>query len=82
MTLNAIFSRIQRDEVGHVRASGRLTRELGPGRVAADHFVRTRERLAGVILERADALETLHVDPAALTRNLFQGGPRSLLRQC
>ena len=82
VTLNAIFSRIQRDEVGHVRASGRLTRELGPGRVAADYFVRTRERLAGVILERADALETLHVDPAALTRNLFQGGPRSLLRRC
>jgi hypothetical protein len=73
VTLNAIFSRIQRDE---------LTRELGSGRIAADHFVRTRERLAGVVLERADALETLHVDPAALTRNLFQGGPRSLLRQC
>jgi hypothetical protein len=33
-------------------------------------------------MERADALETLHVDPAALTRNLFHGGPRSLLRQC
>jgi hypothetical protein len=82
VTLNAIFSRIQRDEVGHVRASGRLTRELGSGRVAADCFVRTREKLAGVILERADALETLHVDPAVLTRNLFQGGPRSLLRQC
>ena len=82
VTLNAIFSRIQRDEVGHVRASGQLTRELGPGRIAADYFVRTRERLASIIMERADALETLQVDPAAVTRNLLHGGPRSLLRQC
>jgi hypothetical protein len=33
-------------------------------------------------MERADALETLQVDPTAVTRNLLHGGPRSLLRQC
>jgi len=76
-TLDAIFGRIQRDEVGHVRASGRMMRELGPKRGAADHMVRTRENLASMILHRADALEALNVDPAALMRNLLRS-PRNL----
>jgi hypothetical protein len=77
-TLDAIFGRIQRDEVGHVRASGRMIRELGPKRAAADHVVRTRENLAGMILHRADALEALNVDSTVLTRNLIRP-PRNLL---
>ena len=71
-TLDAIFGRIQRDEVGHVRASGWMARELGTARAAANHQVRVRENLAGLILERADALETLQIDPAALRRNLLR----------
>lgn len=72
-TLDTIFARIQRDEVGHVRASGRMARELGAaGRATADHLARTREGLANIILRRADALETLQVDPAALRRSLLR----------
>ena len=71
-TLDAIFARIQRDEVGHVRASSRMARELGPARAAADHLARTREGLADLILQRADALETLRVDPAVLRRTLLR----------
>ena len=70
-TLNALFGRIQRDEVGHVRDSGRLARELGPLRERVDYLRRTRERLTDLILQRADALETLHVDPDALRRTLL-----------
>ena len=55
-----------------MRASGRMMRELGPKRTAADHLVHTRENLAGMILHRADALEALNVDSAALTRNLVR----------
>ena len=76
-TLNAIFARIQRDEVGHVRASARMARELGPTGAAADHLARTREGLNYLILRRADALETLQVDPATLTRNLLRA-PRNV----
>lgn len=70
-TLNALFGRIQRDEVGHVRDSGRLARELGPLRERVDYLRRTRERLTDLILQRADALETLHVDPDVLRRTLL-----------
>lgn len=70
-TLDALLGRIQRDEVGHVRDSGRLARELGPLRERTDYLKRTRERLADLILQRADALESLHVDPDALRRTLL-----------
>jgi hypothetical protein len=70
-TLNALFGRIQRDEVGHVRDSGRLARELGPLRERAEYLRRTRERLTDLILQRADPLEALHVDPDALRRTLL-----------
>jgi hypothetical protein len=71
-TLDAILGRIQRDEVGHVRDSGRIARELGPRRAGAEQVARTREGLADVILQRADALETLEVDPDALRRTLLR----------
>ena len=71
-TLDGIFGRIQRDEVGHVRDSARIARELGPLRAAADLIARAREGLADLILQRADALETLHVDPDALRRALLR----------
>ena len=71
-TMTALFGRILRDEVGHVRASGRIARELGPLRQGRDHLVRTRERLTDVMLRRADALEALHVDPDALRRKLLR----------
>ncbi|MEP6669029.1 MAG: hypothetical protein ABJF10_07755 [Chthoniobacter sp.] len=77
-TLDAIFARIQRDEAGHVRDSGRMARELGPDRAAADLRVLTREKLAALVLLRADALETLHVDPDALRRALLRVPPRVL----
>jgi hypothetical protein len=70
-TLHALFGRIQRDEVGHVRDSGRMAGELGPSRERTDYVVRTRESLAGLILQRADALETLNVDPDTLRRTLL-----------
>jgi hypothetical protein len=54
-----------------VRDSGRLARELGPLRERVDYLRRTRERLTDLILQRADALETLHVDPDALRRTLL-----------
>lgn len=73
--LNAIFGRIQRDEAGHVRDSSRMARDLGPNRAATDLRVRTRESLAGLILRRADALETLQVDPDALRRALLRISP-------
>ena len=72
-TLEAIFRRIQRDEVGHVRDSTRLARELGPQRARTEHLMQTRAQLAELVLLRADALETLHVDPDALRRNLLRG---------
>lgn len=71
-TLDAILGRIQRDEVGHVRDSGRIARELGPRRAGAEQVARTREGLADVIFQRADALETLEVDPDALRRILLR----------
>lgn len=71
-TLDAIFGRIQRDEAGHVRDSGRMAGELSLNRAAADLRVRTRENLATLVLLRADALETLQVDPDALRRALLR----------
>ncbi len=71
-TLDAILGRIQRDEVSHVRDSVRIARELGPPRAGADCIARTRESLADLILQRADALETLEVDPDALRRALLR----------
>jgi len=70
-TLTAILGRILHDEVGHVRDSGRIARELGPRRAGTEHVARTREGLADMIFQRADALETLEVDPDALRRTLL-----------
>ena len=70
-TLAAILGRILHDEVGHVRDSGRIARELGPRRAGTEHVARTREGLADMIFQRADALETLEVDPDALRRTLL-----------
>ena len=56
-TLAAILGRILHDEVGHVRDSGRIARELGPRRPGTEHVARTREGLADMIFQRADALE-------------------------
>jgi len=71
-TLAAILGRILHDEVGHVRDSGRIARELGPRRAGTEHVARTREGLADMIFQRADALETLEVDPDALWRALLR----------
>ena len=77
-TLAAILGRILHDEVGHVRDSGRIARELGPRRAGAEHVARTRDGLANMIFQRADALETLEVDPDALRRTLLRVPARCL----
>src|SRR5258708_5934438 len=53
-TLAAILGRILHDEVGHVRDSGRIARELGPRRARTEHVARTRAGLADMICQRAD----------------------------
>lgn len=77
-TLAAILGRILHDEVGHVRDSRRIARELGPRRAGAEHVARVREGLADMIFQRAEALETLEVDPDALRRTLLRVPARRL----
>lgn len=66
----AVFSRIRREEAGHVRLSRTLARELG-SRAALDQVAeQTRHGLVEVLSHRGAAFDTLGVDPDRLFAEL------------
>lgn len=72
---NNIFATIHKDEVKHVITSRAIAKtlaeQLGANYHFAEDIAQTREHLARLMLYRAEALETLHIDPDRLKRNLL-----------
>ncbi|MGE3539795.1 MAG: hypothetical protein AB7N91_20480 [Candidatus Tectimicrobiota bacterium] len=68
--VHRIFAAIHHDEARHTRASRAMVRELAAPGDYRTCMIETREKLAHLVLCRAAALETLHVDPDQLRRHL------------
>lgn len=72
-----VFSRIHREEAGHVRLSRVLARELAGRNAAQEKAARTREGLVAILSLRGEAFDALGVDPDSLFARLRQP-PRGL----
>lgn len=66
----AILRRIHRDEARHVRVTRNLALDRGLTVAIRDAAAAARGGLAAILRLAGDAFEVLHVDPAALDRDL------------